>query len=88
MSLRNYLLSITEPAVKTTSLLDDEIIQFDIPQQISFGDFSTNIALLLAKKGKTNPRQLAQKIVDAIKFDDKIISKIEIAGPGFINFFY
>ncbi len=88
MSLRNYLFSITEPAVLSTSLLEDENIQFDIPQQNSFGDFSTNIALLLAKKAKTNPRQLAQKIVDAIKFDEQIISKIEIAGPGFINFFY
>ncbi len=88
MSLRNYLFSITEPAVLSTSLLEDENIQFDIPQQNSFGDFSTNIALLLAKKAKTNPRQLAQKIVDAIKYDEQIISKIEIAGPGFINFFY
>jgi len=50
------------------------------------GDFATNLALTLAKPAKTNPRQLAEKIVAAIK-DDSVIANIEIAGPGFINFF-
>ncbi len=49
------------------------------------GDFATNIALQLAKPARRNPRQLAQVIVDALAPSD-LISKVEIAGPGFINF--
>jgi arginyl-tRNA synthetase len=49
------------------------------------GDFATNIALQLAKPARKNPRQLAQAIVDCIPTGD-LVSKIEIAGPGFINF--
>jgi arginyl-tRNA synthetase len=50
------------------------------------GDFASNVALTLAKSAKTNPRSLAQKLVDALPTSD-LIYKTEIAGPGFINFF-
>ena len=50
------------------------------------GDFATNLALMLAKPAKLNPRQLAEKIVRALP-EDQTVAKIEIAGPGFINFF-
>jgi arginyl-tRNA synthetase len=49
------------------------------------GDFATNIAMQLAKPAKRNPRQLAQAIVAALPTSE-LVSKIEIAGPGFINF--
>ena len=49
------------------------------------GDFATNIALQLAKPARRNPRQLAQAIVDAMPASE-LVSKTEIAGPGFINF--
>lgn len=50
------------------------------------GDFSTNIALTLAKPCKAAPQKIAQALVNAIP-ENNIIEKIEIAGPGFINFF-
>ena len=50
------------------------------------GDFASNLALVLAKPAKTNPRQLAEKIIAALPGDD-VILKVELAGPGFINFF-
>ncbi len=50
------------------------------------GDFSSNIALILAKQSQKNPRDLAQLLVDAIA-THPLIKKIDIAGPGFINFF-
>ncbi|MSP27357.1 MAG: arginine--tRNA ligase [Methylococcales bacterium] len=50
------------------------------------GDFATNVALILAKPAKTNPRQLAEKILAALPAHKSII-KVELAGPGFINFF-
>jgi arginyl-tRNA synthetase len=50
------------------------------------GDFATNLALILAKAAKTNPRQLAEKILAALPAHDAV-TKVELAGPGFINFF-
>lgn len=50
------------------------------------GDFATNIAMMLAKSAKSNPRALAEKIVAALPADNAV-ARIEIAGPGFINFF-
>lgn len=55
------------------------------PKDRSHGDFSTNAAMLLAKPAKSNPRALAQHLVDAIERGDDIAS-VEIAGPGFLNF--
>jgi arginyl-tRNA synthetase len=49
------------------------------------GDFATNIAMQLAKPARRSPRQLAQAIADAMPTSE-LVSKIEIAGPGFINF--
>lgn len=52
----------------------------------SHGDFASNIALTLAKAAKKAPREIAQLIVDIIEQQPEI-EKLEIAGPGFINFF-
>ncbi|MCL5974325.1 MAG: arginine--tRNA ligase [Gammaproteobacteria bacterium] len=49
------------------------------------GDFASNIAMVLAKPTKMNPRQIAGLIVDALP-PHELIDKVEIAGPGFINF--
>ena len=63
--------------------------KFDISRtkDAKFGDFATNIALVLSKELKVKPRELAQKIIDLMPKDSGIIDKYEIAGPGFINFF-
>jgi len=50
------------------------------------GDFSTTIALALAKSEKKNPRALAESIVNFLPSGDSDVSAVEIAGPGFINF--
>ncbi|MBO1924747.1 arginine--tRNA ligase [Thiomicrorhabdus sp. 6S3-12] len=50
------------------------------------GDFATNLAMMMTKMAGMPPRDLAQKIVDLLS-DHPVIEKIEIAGPGFINFF-
>ena len=55
------------------------------PKERAHGDFSTNAAMLLAKAAKSNPRALAQQLVDALPASDAV-AKIELAGPGFINF--
>ena len=56
------------------------------PKTRAQGDFSSNAAMLLAKPAKSNPRAIAQALVDALPANHAI-AKVEIAGPGFINFF-
>ena len=50
------------------------------------GDWSSNIAMIVAKKKGENPKELAQKIIKLIPSEDWL-EKVEIAGPGFLNFF-
>lgn len=61
-------------------------IAFDKPKVDAHGDLTTNIAMMLAKSVGKNPRVVAQSIVDKIVLDNSILSNVEIAGPGFINF--
>ena len=50
------------------------------------GDFASNVAMLLAKPARAKPRDLAQKLIDALPANT-LVDRVEIAGPGFINFF-
>ncbi len=55
-------------------------------QDSSHGDFATNVALVLAKPCRMAPRQLAERVVQVLE-SHPLVDKVEIAGPGFINFF-
>jgi len=62
----------------------------EFPENEQFGDYSTNLAMILAKDEGKNPKEVAEGIVGNLKKDKdlaKIVSKIEVAGPGFINFY-
>ena len=61
-------------------------IQIDRTRDKSHGDFACNIAMMLAKPAKMKPRDIAVKIVTILP-DSPVVEKVEIAGPGFINFF-
>lgn len=61
-------------------------IRVDRARAPEHGDFSSNLALVLAKASGQPPRQLAEKIVAALA-SDPAVRRVEIAGPGFINFF-
>lgn len=65
--------------------LDD--IMVEVPKSRDNGDFSSNIAMQLAKTLKDNPRNIAEKIVDEISKNTNEIEKVETAGPGFINIY-
>jgi len=63
-------------------------VTFERPKAAAHGDLACNIAMQVAKALKTNPRELAQKVVDAVKADSRaaaLVAALEIAGPGFIN---
>jgi len=75
--------------LKSNGVLAQEItpnITIDRTRDPQHGDFASNLALMLAKQVNTNPRQLAEKLIAALPQDAAII-KVELAGPGFINFF-
>ncbi len=57
------------------------------PADVSHGDFSCNAAMASAKALRNNPRAIGQMIADAAVLDGTVFEKIEIAGPGFLNFF-
>ncbi len=61
-------------------------IKIEYSRDASHGDFATNIAMVLAKMLNCNPRELANKITKNIPKTD-LVKNVEIAGPGFINFF-
>jgi len=83
------LLTQAISSLKTSEVLPADIepnIQISHTKDQSHGDFACNIALMLAKPAGKNPRELAQQLADALPANNSV-EKVEIAGPGFINFF-
>lgn len=72
--------------IKETLNIEEEF-SLEYPSQMSHGDYFTNVAMILAKKNIINPIELAKEFTQKLN-DNKIdeILKIEVAGPGFINF--
>ena len=78
-----------EKLQKTIKKLCQELFGIDTKPELSrpepqFGDYSTNIAMHLAGKLNKNPREIAEAI--KLNFQDESVAKVEVAGPGFINF--
>ncbi len=86
--MKKYLISLFEKTSEKLSYLNDVDKIFTIPNQQNYGDYSTNIALLLSKKLKKSPRDVATEIISNLEYDKSVIKKIDIAGPGFINFYF
>ena len=56
------------------------------PRDAGHGDLATNLAMLLARRERTKPRDMAERVVGELRLPASLVSKVEIAGPGFINF--
>jgi arginyl-tRNA synthetase len=82
-TITELILQAVTPLVEDTSSLN---IILERPKSAEHGDFASNIAMQLAKPLKQNPRAIAQTIIDGLPAN-RVISKVEIAGAGFINFF-
>lgn len=83
------LLATAVETLKQNDVLPADVqprIQVDNTRDKAHGDLATNLAMMLAKPAKKNPRELAQLLVDSLA-DSELVEKIEIAGPGFINFY-
>ncbi|VAX19129.1 Arginyl-tRNA synthetase [hydrothermal vent metagenome] len=61
-----------------------DAIDISTPKDIKFGDFSCNVAMILASRHKTKPREIAEKLSERIR-ENELFSSVSVAGPGFIN---
>ncbi len=92
-SVKNQIiLAIRQAAEKARAegKLDYEALPeyiLEVPREKEHGDFATNIAMLLARQAKMQPRQVAEMINSYIEPQGAWVDRIEIAGPGFINFY-
>ena len=73
--------------IKSLGINEDINFVIEIPKDNANGDYASNVAMQLTRILKKNPRQIATEILDNFNKDICEIDKIEIAGPGFINFF-
>lgn len=89
-TITNIIKEEIESAVIKANLAErDELpdIVLETPKEKAHGDFATNIAMQLARIAKKAPRVIAEEIVAHIDKEKASVAKVEIAGPGFINFF-
>lgn len=87
---QNQLIEQIKVATQTAlGLSENDIpeILLEVPKDKKHGDYSTNIAMQLARVAKKAPKQIAEAIIGEIDTENSAIQKIDIAGPGFINFF-
>ncbi len=82
--MKEYLREKVVSSLRSLGIASD--VTFEKPRQPEHGDLTTNVAMVLAKSLKKNPRQLAAEIVKHLDIDDALIDRPEVAGPGFINF--
>jgi len=83
--MKEYLSEIINSSLKKLNITYENEIKIEIPKNKENGDYSTNVALELCKVLRKNPTEIAENIKNTIK--DNKIKKIEVASPGFLNFF-
>ncbi|MBC6308715.1 arginine--tRNA ligase [Listeria sp. FSL L7-1582] len=88
-SQQELIAIIKEAVVQGLGIEQEQVpsILLEVPKDKQHGDYSTNIAMQLARVAKKAPRAIAETVVAAIGETHTLINKIEIAGPGFINFY-
>ncbi len=88
-SIKNSILKAAEKAIKLGAFPEAELPNFTIeePADRTHGDFAVNAAMVWARALRSAPRKIAEAIVENIDISDTYVDKLEIAGPGFINFY-
>jgi arginyl-tRNA synthetase len=85
--LKAHLTELLTQAAKSLGVDSASLsIQLERPKSADHGDFATNLAMMLAKPLRQNPRAIAESLIKALPASD-YVAKVEIAGAGFINFF-
>ena len=80
---------IKQAVIQSGLATEDQIsdVVLEKPKEKDHGDYATNVAMQLARVAKKAPRQIAEAIVEHLNKEKAYVTEIEIAGPGFINFF-
>ena len=86
---RELVNAALQAAAASGALMEAPAPQFnvEIPADMSHGDLSTNVAMVSARVYRKSPKMIADAIVAAMNLDGSSFEKVEVAGPGFINFF-
>jgi len=79
--------ALAAAAARLEVSLSPSAVELERPRDPAHGDVATNLALALAKSLKQKPRAVAERLVATLQLPQGLVRKIEIAGPGFINFF-
>ncbi len=79
--------ALADAAARLGVSLSPSAVELERPRDPAHGDVATNLALTLAKSLKQKPRTVAERLVATLQLPQGLVRKIEIAGPGFINFF-
>ena len=79
--------ALADAAARLGVSLSPSAVELERPRDPAHGDVATNLALTLAKSLKQKPRAVAERLVATLQLPQGLVRKIEIAGPGFINFF-
>ncbi len=87
--ITEMVINSIEEARKNGLLNIEEIpsVEIEEPKEKQFGDLAVNTAMIMAKSAKMPPRKIAEIIKDGLKLEGTMIEKVEIAGPGFMNFY-
>ncbi len=86
--MKAYLIERFQRAVQALGYTDGLRPEFEKPRVPEHGDLTTNIAMVLARDLKRNPRQVAADIVASVNLEKEFVGKVEVAGPGFINIWF
>jgi arginyl-tRNA synthetase len=90
--MKQHITSLIEAALRELAAEQSVVVpeghalKLERTRDSRHGEFATNVAMLLAKQVRMNPRELAQSIAGRIPASD-MVAKVEVAGPGFLNFF-
>lgn len=77
--------AVLKAGIVSSDQLPDILIE--LPKEKEHGDLATNLAMQLTRIAKRNPRQIAEELIAALDQEKAGVAKVEVAGPGFINFF-
>jgi arginyl-tRNA synthetase len=86
--VKEYLSQLFRKAVDALGYGNGLRVEFENPKVPEHGDLTTNIAMVLARNLKRNPRQVAADILNKIDLEKELVQKVEVAGPGFINIWF
>jgi arginyl-tRNA synthetase len=86
MTVTDRLTEAMRQALATADLPAPEDVLWEVPRQAEHGDYSSNVAMVLAKPARRSPRQIADALVKHFPRLEEV-AKLEVAGPGFVNVF-